>query len=54
MDGAMMTAHMEDYDLALVALDGAKDAWAQTSVAYRIAILQRVKDNLMGVAADWA
>ncbi len=54
MDGAMMTSHVEEYDVALDALHAAKDTWAQTSIADRIALLQQVKDNLLGVAADWA
>lgn len=54
MDGAMMASHVEEYDAALNALDAAKDTWAQTSIADRIAVLQQVKDNLMDVAAGWA
>ena len=51
MDGAMMPSHVEEYDAALDALDAAKDTWAQTSIADRIALLGQVKDNLMDVAA---
>ncbi|MCX7560192.1 aldehyde dehydrogenase family protein [Sulfitobacter sp. F26204] len=54
MDGAMMTSHIEEYDAALDALDAAKDTWARTSIAERIALLQQVKDCLMDVAAGWA
>ena len=53
MDGAMTPSHVEDYDAALDALNGAKDTWAQTSIAERILLLGQVKDNLMTVAGAW-
>ena len=53
MDGGMMTSHVEEYDTALADLDAAKDIWAQTSIPDRIALLAKVKDNLMTVAEDW-
>ncbi|KIN73336.1 aldehyde dehydrogenase family protein [Sulfitobacter guttiformis] len=53
MDGTMNAPHLEEYDAALHALDKAKDSWARTSVANRIALLQQVKENLMGVAEEW-
>lgn len=42
------------YDADLHALDAAKDAWARTSAAERIALLERVKDALNQVAESWA
>lgn len=42
------------YDVDLHALDAAKDAWARTSAAERIALLERVKDALNQVAESWA
>lgn len=54
MDGAMMPSYVKEYDAALDALDAAKETWAQTSIADRIALLGQVKDNLMDVAAGWA
>ncbi|AGI67329.1 putative aldehyde dehydrogenase [Octadecabacter antarcticus 307] len=54
MDGAVMPSHLEEYDVALDALNAAKGTWAQTSIADRIALLRQVKDNVMDVAADWA
>ncbi len=53
MDGAMNAPDVEDYDAALNTLEAAKDAWARTSVADRIALLKQVKDNLMDVAQGW-
>lgn len=44
----------DDYDADLKALDAAKDRWAQTPNAERVAILQAVKDALMPVAEGWA
>lgn len=41
-------------DQDLQALEAAKHAWAQTSVADRIAILGRIKQTLMQVAQGWA
>lgn len=41
-------------DLDLATLDAAKDGWAKTSIADRIALLQAVKDALMPVAEGWA
>jgi acyl-CoA reductase-like NAD-dependent aldehyde dehydrogenase len=54
MDGAMTPSHVEEYDAALDALNGAKDTWAQTPIADRILLLGQVKDNLMTVADAWA
>ena len=54
MDGAMTHSYVEDYDAALDALNAAKTKWAQTSIADRISLLERVKDNVMIVAEDWA
>jgi acyl-CoA reductase-like NAD-dependent aldehyde dehydrogenase len=54
MDGAMTPSYVEDYDAALDALNAAKTKWAQTSIADRISLLERVKDNVMIVAEDWA
>jgi acyl-CoA reductase-like NAD-dependent aldehyde dehydrogenase len=54
MDGAMTPSHVEDYDSALDALNAAKTKWAQTSIADRISLLERVKDNVIIVAEDWA
>lgn len=45
---------VEEYDEALAALDAAKDRWAQTSNADRIALLSQVKDGIMQVAQGWA
>lgn len=41
-------------DADLLALAAAKDHWAGTPVEQRIALLARVKDALMAVAAGWA
>ncbi len=41
-------------DTDLDALEAAKNDWARTSVADRIALLQAVKDALMPVAEGWA
>ncbi len=38
----------------LRALDAAKDRWARTPVAQRIALLGQIKDALMQVAPGWA
>lgn len=54
MDGAMTPSHVEDYDSALDALNAAKTKWAQTSIADRISLLERVKDTVIIVAEDWA
>jgi len=54
MDGSMATNFVDEYDAALSALDAAKDTWAQTSKAERIALLGQVKDNLMKVSQGWA
>lgn len=42
-----------NYDADIGALKAAKDTWAQSSVETRIALLQEIKDNLIGVAQDW-
>lgn len=54
MDGSMVSTFVDEYDAALEALDAAKDTWAQTGNADRIALLSEVKDNLMNVAQGWA
>lgn len=54
MDGATIPSYVEEYDAALEALDAAKDSWAKTDIATRIAVLQQIKDNLMTVAQGWA
>lgn len=41
-------------DADLETLDGAKHAWARTSVAERMALLAAVKERLMKVAEGWA
>lgn len=38
---------------AITALDGAKDRWAQTSIADRLVILQEIKDALINIAPGW-
>lgn len=38
---------------ALTALEGAKDQWAQTTIAERLIILQEIKDALIKVAPGW-
>ena len=43
-----------DLDRAVADLVAAKDAWARTSVAERIAILDSIRDGIMAVAEDWA
>ena len=53
MDGAMTPSHVEDYDVALDALNAAKTTWAQTSIADRISLLKQIKNNLLGVAENW-
>ena len=35
-------------------LDAAKDSWARTTAAERVALLRAVKDAIMPVAEDWA
>ncbi|MCP5072320.1 MAG: aldehyde dehydrogenase [Rhodobacteraceae bacterium] len=47
-------ASFPDLDAAVDQLDAAKDGWAQTSNAERIAILSDIQDQLMKVAAGWA
>ncbi len=37
----------------LTALDGAKDQWAQTTIAERLVILQEIKDALVKVSEGW-
>jgi len=54
MDGSMVSTFVDEYDAALDALDAAKDTWAQTSNAERLALLAQVKDNLMSVSQGWA
>ncbi|MBM1691153.1 aldehyde dehydrogenase family protein [Sulfitobacter geojensis] len=54
MDGSRITTFVDEYDAALNALDAAKDTWAQTDNAERIALLNQVKDNLKSVAKGWA
>ena len=44
----------EDYGVALEALAAGADPWANTSAAQRIALLEQIKDALLGVAEDWA
>lgn len=41
-------------DRAIAELRAAKDDWARTGIAERLAILQQVKENLMQVAEGWA
>ncbi|PUB10273.1 aldehyde dehydrogenase family protein [Yoonia sediminilitoris] len=43
----------EAYEADLIALEAAKDKWAQSSVETRIEILSLIKDGLMEVAEDW-
>ncbi|MGH1330657.1 MAG: aldehyde dehydrogenase family protein [Paracoccaceae bacterium] len=43
-----------DLDIALDALSAAKQSWAQTSIAERIAILMEIKDCLLDVSEGWA
>lgn len=43
-----------ELDRILGELDAAKDGWARTGNAERLAILQQIKDNLMQVARGWA
>ncbi|MCP5087733.1 MAG: aldehyde dehydrogenase [Rhodobacteraceae bacterium] len=47
-------ASYPDLDAAVDQLVAAKDSWARTSNAERIAILSDIKDQLMKVAAGWA
>ena len=50
----MTPSQVQDYDVALDVLHGAKDAWTQTSITDRISLLDQVKENLMNVADAWA
>lgn len=43
-----------DLDRIVAGLVANKDRWARTSVEERIAMLSKVKDNLLTVAEDWA
>lgn len=43
-----------EYEVALTALDAAKDRWAQTPCERRIELLQQVKDELLKVSKTWA
>ncbi|WP_226782792.1 aldehyde dehydrogenase family protein [Oceaniglobus trochenteri] len=43
-----------DLDAVIATLGAARDSWARTTNAERIAILQEIKDNLMQVAEGWA
>lgn len=59
MEGAQLSLQDQDtlyagYETALAELDAAKDAWAQTPVPERIALLAAMKDGIMAVARDWA
>lgn len=58
-DGAQLKANdhaalFEEYDSALMDLNGAKDNWARLPVADRIALLAGMKDGIMTVAEGWA
>ncbi len=55
MDGTAMQADWQaEYQQAVSDLDGHKDAWARTTVAERMKVVQAMKDALMTVAEDWA
>lgn len=54
MDGSLIATFADEYDAALDALDAAKDRWAQTTNAERMALLTQTKDNLISVARGWA
>jgi len=43
-----------EMDHAMAELSAAKDTWAKTTNAQRIAVLSEIKDRLMSVAQDWA
>jgi len=43
-----------ELDTALAELSAAKDSWARTSIADRIALLTQIKDQLLPVSQDWA
>jgi len=43
-----------DLDRALGELQAKKDAWARTTNTERVAMLDRIKDGVMGVAETWA
>jgi aldehyde dehydrogenase (NAD(P)+) len=45
---------LDEYEQALADLDAGKDAWAKTTVAERLRILQAMKHGLMSVAEGWA
>ena len=42
-----------DLDAAVAALQAGKDAWARTSVAQRMQILEEIRDAVMTVADGW-
>ncbi len=48
------TSQMPELDQALTELSAARDVWAKTTVAERIALLQQIKDQLINVAEGWA
>lgn len=50
----MMPQEQAAYDADLAALAAAKNSWAQTPVAARIAILEEIKTATMNVAEGWA
>lgn len=47
-------ASSAEIDAALKTLDANKRRWVETSIMERIALLDRIKDGLIVVAADWA
>lgn len=47
-------APTQPLDAALAELAGAKEAWARSSIAERIAVLREIRDCLMRVAESWA
>ncbi|MFT6605986.1 MAG: aldehyde dehydrogenase (NAD(P)+) [Halocynthiibacter sp.] len=48
------TAAYPALDVALEELSAAKQSWAQTSIAERIAVLMEIKDCLLAVSEGWA
>ena len=55
MDGTALQADWQaEYQQAVSDLEGHKDAWARTTVAERMKVVQAMKNALMTVAEDWA
>jgi len=55
VDGTALQADWQaEYQQAVSDLEGHKDAWARTTVAERMKVVQAMKNALMTVAEDWA